>query len=155
MSFICVRMKNDFHIKGWAITLVLKQRRWGTRKWPAPKKKQQQPKKTSWSLDSLRKQPTFRDATKGFPAKWLLGNERRNSVPLTCHYPDLISVSDWLKQISISAQPIRSTTQIWIVTRHQYGISALVPQTLFRGETSACVAKCQLFSQASFLTVIV
>ena len=26
MSFICVRMKNDFHIKGWAPTLVLKQR---------------------------------------------------------------------------------------------------------------------------------
>ena len=26
MSFICKRMKNDFHIKGWAPTLVLKQR---------------------------------------------------------------------------------------------------------------------------------
>ena len=26
MSFICIRMKNDFHIKGWAPTLVLKQR---------------------------------------------------------------------------------------------------------------------------------
>ena len=26
MSFICMRMKNDFHIKGWAPTLVLKQR---------------------------------------------------------------------------------------------------------------------------------
>ena len=26
MSFICMRMKNDFHIKGWASTLVLKQR---------------------------------------------------------------------------------------------------------------------------------
>ena len=25
------------------------------------------------------------------------------------------------------ARPIRSTTQIWIVTRHQYGISSLVP----------------------------
>ena len=34
MSFICVRMKNDFHIKGWAPTLVLKQRPGGTRKWP-------------------------------------------------------------------------------------------------------------------------
>ena len=31
-------------------------------------------------------------------------------------------------------QPIRSTAQIWIVTRHQYGISALNPQTLFAGE---------------------
>ena len=35
VSFICMRMKNDFHIKGWAPpTLVLKQRPWGTRKWP-------------------------------------------------------------------------------------------------------------------------
>ena len=34
MSFICMRMKNDFHIKGWAPTLVLKQRPGATRKWP-------------------------------------------------------------------------------------------------------------------------
>ena len=34
MSFIYMRMKNDFHIKGWAPTLVLKQRPGGTRKWP-------------------------------------------------------------------------------------------------------------------------
>ena len=27
---------------------------------------------------SLRKQPTFRNATTGFPAKWRLRNERRN-----------------------------------------------------------------------------
>ena len=46
-------------------------------------------------------------------------------------------------------QPIRSTTQTWVVTRHQYGISALVSQTSFRGETVNCVAKCRLFSQAT------
>ena len=34
MSFICVRMKNDFLIKGWAPTLVLKQKPGETRKWP-------------------------------------------------------------------------------------------------------------------------
>ena len=34
MSFICMRMKNDFHIKGWTPTLVLKQSPGGTRKWP-------------------------------------------------------------------------------------------------------------------------
>ena len=34
MSFICPRMKNNFHIKGWAPTLVLKQRPGRTRKWP-------------------------------------------------------------------------------------------------------------------------
>ena len=37
MSFICKRMKNHFHMKGWALNLVLIQRSGGggrTRKWP-------------------------------------------------------------------------------------------------------------------------
>ena len=34
MSFICMRMKNHFHIKGSALNLVLIQRPGGTRKWP-------------------------------------------------------------------------------------------------------------------------
>ena len=70
---------------------------------------------------------------------------------MTRHYPDLGSASDWLQQISRAARPIRSTTQIWVVTRHQSGISALVSQTSFGGETSGCVAKCRLFSQASYV----
>ena len=67
---------------------------------------------------------------------------------MTRHYPDLGGASDWLNQISHAARPIRSTTQIWVMTRHQYGISALVSQTSFGGETSDSVAKCRLFSQA-------
>ena len=67
---------------------------------------------------------------------------------MTFHYPDLGSAPDWLNQISHAARPIRSTTQIWVVTRHQYGISALVSQTSFRLETSGGIAKCRLFSQA-------
>ena len=54
------------------------------------------------------------------------------------------SASAWLKQISYAARPIRITTQIWVVTRHQYGISALDSQTSFREETSGDVAKCRL-----------
>ena len=53
-------------------------------------------------------------------------NERSNSIPMTRHYPDLGCVSDW---ISNAARPIRSTTQVWVVTRHQYRISVLVSQT--------------------------
>ena len=34
-------------------------------------------------------------------------------------YPDLGSASDWLKQIFHMAQPIRGTTQIWVVTCHE------------------------------------
>ena len=36
---------------------------------------------------------------------------------------------DWLKEISHTEQPNRSTIQIWEVTCHQYGISLLVSQT--------------------------
>ena len=61
---------------------------------------------------------------------------------MTRHYPDLGSVSDWWKQISRAARPIRNATQIWPMTRHQHGISALVSQTSFRAKTSGRVAKC-------------
>ena len=70
---------------------------------------------------------------------------------MTRHHPDLESTFDWLKQISHTARPIKSITQIWVVTRHQYGISALISQTLFRGETTGDVAKCRLVSRASSL----
>ena len=63
---------------------------------------------------------------------------------MTCHYPDLGSASDWFH----AERPIGSTTQIWVVTRHQCGISALVCQMSFGSETSESVAKCRLFSQA-------
>ena len=68
------------------------------------------------------------DANTGFPAKWRLKNKRRNSILMTRHEPDqgICSACDWLKHIFHAGWPIRSTTQIWVVTRHQYGISALV-----------------------------
>ena len=102
---------------------------------------------------SQRKQPTFGDATTGFPAKWPLKNGRRSSILMTRHYPDLGSASDWSCRVGNLIQPIRSTTQIWVVTRHQYGISALVSQTSFGGETSDSVAKCRMFSRAIFIGV--
>ena len=60
--------------------------------------------------------------------------------------PDLGSASDWLKQISQVAQPIRSSTLIWAVMGHQYGISELVSQTSFRGETVGGIAKINVIS---------
>ena len=54
-----------------------------------------------------------------------------------------------------------SSPHIWVVlligwkkhypdlTRHQYGNSAFVSQTSFRGDTTGGVVKCQLFSQAN------
>ena len=81
--------------------------------------------------------PKFREATTGFPTKWRLKNKRRNSILMTYHYPDHSSISDW--SCNYLHQPIRSTTQIWVVTLHQYGISALVTKTSFREETSSDV----------------
>ena len=61
---------------------------------------------------SLRKQPTFLDATNdGVPAKWRLRSECRASILLTCRYPDLRWASDWLKHISHEARPIKTTAR--------------------------------------------
>ena len=65
------------------------------------------------------------------------------------HYPDPGSASDWSSCVENLIQQIRSTTQIWVVTCHQYGISALVYQASFGAETTAgSIDKCRLFSQA-------
>ena len=93
---------------------------------------------------SPQKQLTFGDATTGFPTKWRLRNKHRNSVLATCHYPDLGGASDWSRHVGNLIQPITSTTQIWIVKSHQYGISVLVSQTSFGRETTAPNVTCLL-----------
>jgi len=45
-------------------------------------------------------------------------------------------------------QPIRTTTQIWVVMHHQYGISVLVSQTFCGETTGGGVTQCTLFSLA-------
>ena len=60
--------------------------------------------------DSLRKQPTFCDATTCFPAKWRLRNERRNSILMMCHYPDLSNDKFSANQ--------KHLTQIWVAMCH-------------------------------------
>ena len=82
-------------------------------------------------------------------AKWRRRNERRNFILMTCHYPVLGNASDWSCCEGNLLQPIRSITQIWVVTGHQYGIPALVSQTSFREETRSGVAKCRQFSQTT------
>ena len=71
-----------------------------------------------------------------------------NFILVMCHYLDLGSASDWSCNKGNLLQPIRSTSQIWEVTGHQYGISVLIPQTSFHCETGGDEAKCQLFFQA-------
>ena len=73
---------------------------------------------------------------------------------MTHHYPDLGHASDRSCHMRNLIEPTRSTTQIWVVTRRQYGISVLVSQTSFDGETNGSVVKCHLFSQASHVSLI-
>ena len=93
---------------------------------------------------TLRKQPIFRDVTTGFLAKWSLSNKHRNFILMTCQNLDVGSTSDWLCREENWLQPIRSTTLIWVVTRHPFGISPLISEPLFRGGMS----NCRLFSHA-------
>ena len=83
--------------------------------------------KRLFNQHSLRKQTTFHGATTGFHVKlWCLRNKCRNSILMMHHYQDLGSASDWSCYMGNLLQPITSTTQIWVVTHHQYVISALV-----------------------------
>ena len=102
---------------------------------------------------SLRKQQTLGDTITGFPANWRLRNERRNSILMTRHYPDLDSASDWLNQIFHEERPFSSSIQIWVVTRHQYGISTLVFRTSFGGRKLVLVLTGYLHGQSEFLEV--
>ena len=76
-------------------------------------------------LITLRRQPTFGDATTGFPAKWCLRNEHRNSILMTSHFPDLGS----------------DTSSVW-------NFCACFSEVIWRGN-SGSVAKCWLFFQVN------
>ena len=60
------------------------------------------------------------------------------------HYPDLGSASAFSHRVGNLFQPIGSTTQTWVVTHHEYEISALVSQMSFGRETSGSIAKIML-----------
>ena len=72
----------------------------------------------------------------------IVRNEHINSILMMCNYPDLGGASDWSCHVGNLLQPIRSTTRIWMVTHHQYGISALVSQTSHHRGTSGGIVKC-------------
>ena len=104
------------------------------------------------SVGSRPEKTTFRDTTVHWFTRGMTSEERAQkfhtddeSLPTA----DLGSASDWLKKILRAARPIRSATQIWVITRRHYRICALVSQTSFRGEISGSVAKRRLISQAT------
>ena len=54
---------------------------------------------------------------------------------MMCHYPDLGSASDWSYRVKFASTNQKHYPDLGSA-RHQYGISALVPQTSFLGESS-------------------
>ena len=56
-------------------------------------------------------------------------------ILITCYYPDLGSSSNWSVLWREYVQLIERTTQIWVLIRHQYEISAVVSQTSLHRET--------------------
>ena len=88
-------------------------------------------KKSAPRHPSLRKQPTLRDATTGFSAKWRLRNDAE--IPYWWRATTQIG-SVWLRQIFQAAWPIRGTFQIWVVTRHWFGISVLFSDIISLGQ---------------------
>ena len=85
--------------------------------------------------------------TNSFPGLFPSWNVRRNFIQMTRHYTNLGSASDWSCLEGNLPQQIRSLTEIWVVTRHQYGISGR--HTLFCGDTSCGFVIVGLFSQAA------
>ena len=71
------------------------------------------------------------------PPNHIWGTNTRNSILMTWYCSDLGSASDWWFCEGNLLQPIKSFTQVWVVTRYQHGISAGVPRTLFRGDLVA------------------
>ena len=81
-------------------------------------------KKKGAFLHSLRKYPKFCDETTGFSTKWCLRNVSTKIphlwlVSILTSNPDLGSVSNWLKQISLMAHPSGSDmSSVWSISAH-------------------------------------
>ena len=67
---------------------------------------------------TLKKLPTFHDATISFCTKWRLRNDRRNSILMTRHYPDLGRASDWWSHVGNLLQPIITMEILRSFLRH-------------------------------------
>ena len=72
-------------------------------------------------------------AMTGFPVEWRLSSDCRNSIPMTWTPPIWVRV---VLLIGLAAREIyfnqsEALSHMWVMARHQYGISLLVPLTSF------------------------
>lgn len=84
---------------------------------------------------------------------WFPGIMTSEKQTITWNYPDQDGGFDWLQQVALTAQPIRSNNKIREVTRHQWGIFPLDRQIPLRRETSGGAAMYGLCCWAIYLRV--
>ena len=94
-------------------------------------------------MSSLRKQPTFCVTITNFPAKCRLRNACNNSTQMTCHFWVVL----WMVEANFSGDT--NNPKYRVVTSHA-SVWSSGSQASFRGENSGNVAKCQLFSKATW-----
>ena len=95
-------------------------------------------------------QTSFLGETRGsiLLAMLLLVSQQNGIWGTTVEIPFWWNVATQIWVVVLIGRPIRSSTQIWILMHHKNGISVLIPQTSFLGETRGSILKCGLFSQA-------
>ena len=85
-----------------------------------------------------------------------LRNERRNSILMTYHYPDLGSASDWLEIWFIQSEALPRTTQIWVVTRHQlWNFLCWFLRRHFEGKPVIASQNVSCFLRLRFLDILI
>ena len=121
-------------------------------------------KKRCEVMGSLSKQPTFGYANTGFPTKWHLRKEHRNSILMTHHYPDLgtdaSSVWNFCARFSLrrhlAGKPVVAKSQLFSQARWRAGkervallsfpLRALPLTFMFSYTCSACYLKWKSWS---------
>ena len=103
-----------------------------------------------WQIAAWENSPHF--VTPPVVSSWNDAWETSTEIPYWWRTVPTSMYSFWLVENLL--HPIRSSTQIWVVTGHQYGISALVSYTSLGVETTGSVAKYRLFSLAKGNTVV-
>ena len=99
-----------------------------------------------------KKRQTLHHVTTDFHPKLHQRKRCRNSILMMCHYPDLDSASDWScweGNLLNSTKHKHCLVMVSDMSSVWSEITAVIPQTSFRRETSDGFTKCQLFSQAS------
>ena len=103
---------------------------------------------TYWSIYSAAYQPTLNRVSMEFgrQASWFVNRcFAKGCLNYRERRSDLGSTSDWLKEISFTARPIKSITQ-WVVRHHQYWICALSSHVILQGKQWRCHKMLAVFS---------